>query len=95
MREVLFKEEGKRFTLEKLQGAGRGLCRRAASVHTRRQGADSHLRHRWQPWPGSVAWGAARAGIKAVIYVHETVSEGRAAAIASFGATVVREGPHL
>lgn len=40
----------------------------------------------------AVAWGARRAGIKAVIYVHETVSPGRAAAIASFGATVVREG---
>lgn len=40
----------------------------------------------------AVAWGARRAGISAVIYVHETVSQGRADAIASFGATVVREG---
>ena len=40
----------------------------------------------------SVAWGARRVGAKSVIYVHETVSEGRAAAIASFGAEVRREG---
>ncbi len=40
----------------------------------------------------SVAWGARRVGAKCVIYVHETVSAGRAAAIASFGAEVRREG---
>ena len=40
----------------------------------------------------SVAWGARRVGARSVIYVHETVSEGRAAAIASFGAEVRREG---
>jgi diaminopropionate ammonia-lyase len=38
----------------------------------------------------SVAWGAARAGCRAVIFVHETVSQGRADAIASFGAEVRR-----
>ncbi len=40
----------------------------------------------------SVAWGARRVGAKSIIYVHETVSEGRANAIASFGAEVRREG---
>jgi diaminopropionate ammonia-lyase len=40
----------------------------------------------------SVAWGARRVGAKSIVYVHETVSEGRAAAIASFGAEVRREG---
>lgn len=40
----------------------------------------------------SVAWGARRVGAKSVIFVHETVSEGRAAAIASFGADVRRVG---
>jgi diaminopropionate ammonia-lyase len=40
----------------------------------------------------SVAWGARRVGAKSVIYVHETVSEGRAKAIAAFGAEVRREG---
>jgi diaminopropionate ammonia-lyase len=40
----------------------------------------------------SVAWGARRVGARSVIYVHETVSVGRAAAIAAFGAEVRREG---
>jgi diaminopropionate ammonia-lyase len=38
----------------------------------------------------SVAWGAQRFGCRAVIYIHETVSEGRAAAIARYGAEVRR-----
>jgi diaminopropionate ammonia-lyase len=40
----------------------------------------------------AVAWGASRIGARAVIYVHEKVSEGRSAAIAGFGAEVRREG---
>lgn len=42
----------------------------------------------------AVAWGAQRAGCKAVIFIHEGVSEGRAEAIRSFGAEVRREGKH-
>jgi diaminopropionate ammonia-lyase len=38
----------------------------------------------------SVAWGAAQAGCRAVIFVHATVSQGRADAIAAFGAEVRR-----
>jgi diaminopropionate ammonia-lyase len=38
----------------------------------------------------SVAWGAERFHCRAVIYIHETVSAGRAAAIARFGAEVRR-----
>lgn len=38
----------------------------------------------------SVAWGAKTFGCKCVIYVHATVSQGRADAIAAFGAKVVR-----
>jgi len=38
----------------------------------------------------SVAWGARMFGCKCVIYIHETVSEGRKAAIEAFGAEVVR-----
>ncbi len=38
----------------------------------------------------SVAWGAQLFGCRCVIFVHETVSAGRAAAIAAFGAEVVR-----
>ncbi len=38
----------------------------------------------------SVAWGAQRFGCKCVIYVHETVSRGRADAIAAYGAEIRR-----
>jgi diaminopropionate ammonia-lyase len=38
----------------------------------------------------SVAWGAQRFHCRCVIFVHETVSQGRADAIASFGAEIVR-----
>lgn len=38
----------------------------------------------------AVAWGARRFHCRAVIYIHETVSEARAAAIAGFGAEVRR-----
>jgi diaminopropionate ammonia-lyase len=38
----------------------------------------------------SVAWGARLFGARSVIYIHATVSEGRRAAIAAFGAEVVR-----
>jgi diaminopropionate ammonia-lyase len=38
----------------------------------------------------SVAWGARAAGLRCVIYIHEGVSEGRAAAIRAFGAEVRR-----
>ena len=38
----------------------------------------------------SVAWGAKLFGCRCVIYVHETVSPGRCAAIAQYGADVIR-----
>ena len=38
----------------------------------------------------SVAWGAARFHCRCVIFVHETVSQGRVDAIAAFGADIVR-----
>lgn len=38
----------------------------------------------------SVAWGAQLFGCKCVIFIHETVSEGRAEAIRRYGAEVVR-----
>lgn len=38
----------------------------------------------------SVAWGAALFGCRSVIYIHENVSQGRADAIAGYGAKVVR-----
>lgn len=38
----------------------------------------------------SVAWGAQSFGCQCIIYIHSTVSQGRADAIASYGAQVVR-----
>ena len=38
----------------------------------------------------SVAWGASLFGARAIVYIHATVSEGRRAAIADFGAEVRR-----
>lgn len=38
----------------------------------------------------SVAWGAQLFGCRCVIYIHATVSEGRRAAIAQYGAEVIR-----
>ena len=38
----------------------------------------------------SVAWGARLFGCRCVIYIHEHVSEGRRAAIARYGAEVIR-----
>lgn len=38
----------------------------------------------------SVAWGAERHGVRAIIYIHGTVSQGRADAIAAYGAEVRR-----
>ncbi len=38
----------------------------------------------------SVAWGARLFGCRCIIYVHESVSDGRCAAIAQYGAEVIR-----
>lgn len=89
--QVLYKDEGHRFGLKSFKALGgayavdRLVAARGAEGLTVACATDgNHGR--------SVAWGARRAGVKAVIYVHETVSEGRAEAIRSYGATVVREG---
>lgn len=89
--QVLYKDEGHRFGLKSFKALGgayavdRLVAAKGADGLTVACATDgNHGR--------SVAWGARRAGIRAVIYVHETVSEGRAEAIRSLGATVVREG---
>lgn len=88
---VQYKDEGHRFTLKSFKALGgayavqRLVARHGAENLTVTCATDgNHGR--------AVAWGAQRAGIRAVIYIHETVSQGRADAIAGFGATVVREG---
>lgn len=89
--QVLYKDEGKRFGLKSFKALGGAYAVDRIVAARGREGLTvacatdgNHGR--------SVAWGARRAGVRAVIYVHETVSEGRAEAIRSYGATVVREG---
>lgn len=92
--QILYKDEGKRFTLGSFKALGGAYAvqrivsaRGSAEALTVTCATDgNHGR--------AVAWGARRAGARAVIYVHEGVSEGRAAAIRGFGAEVRREGAH-
>lgn len=88
---LAYKDEGSRFGLGSFKSLGgayaveRVVARRGRDGLTVTSATDgNHGR--------AVAWGAARAGVKAVIYIHEHVSEGRAEAIRRLGATVVREG---
>jgi diaminopropionate ammonia-lyase len=86
-----YKDEGRRFQLKSFKALG-GAYAVHAIVQGRADGPfgltvacatdGNHGR--------AVAWGARRAGCKAVVYVHETVSEGRAEAIRRFGAEVRR-----
>jgi diaminopropionate ammonia-lyase len=89
--EVLYKDEGLRFGLKSFKALGgayaverlvREAGGRPLTVTCATDG--NHGR--------AVAWGAKRAGARAVIYVHEGVSRGRAEAIAALGAEVVRAG---
>ncbi|MBL8571677.1 MAG: diaminopropionate ammonia-lyase [Phreatobacter sp.] len=87
---VLYKHEGRRFSLKSFKALGGAYA--VQRLVEQRGSADgltvtcatdgNHGR--------AVAWGAKRLGVKAIIYVHETVSEGRAEAIAAFGAEVRR-----
>lgn len=89
---VFYKDEGKRFSLKSFKALGGAYA--VDRLVAARGGADglvvtsatdgNHGR--------AVAWGARRAGVRAVIYVHEGVSAGRAEAIRALGAEVVREG---
>ena len=88
--QVLYKDEGLRFGLKSFKALGGAyaverLAREAKGPLTVTCATDgNHGR--------AVAWGATRAGARAVIYVHEGVSRGRADAIAAYGAEVVRAG---
>lgn len=89
--EVLYKDEGLRFGLKSFKALGGAyaverLARAAAGKRLTVTCATDGNHGR------AVAWGAARAGARAVIYVHEGVSPGRADAIAALGAEVVRAG---
>jgi diaminopropionate ammonia-lyase len=86
---VLLKDESVRFELESFKALGGAY---AVERLARERGTEgltvtcatdgNHGR--------AVAWGARRVGARAVIFVHETVSQGRVDAIAGFGAEVIR-----
>ena len=86
---VLLKDESQRFELESFKALGGAYAverlareRGTAGLTVTCATDGNHGR--------AVAWGAARAGVRAVIFVHETVSQGRVDAIARFGAEVIR-----
>jgi len=86
---VLLKDESRRFVLESFKALGGAYAVERLARERRGDGLTvtcatdgNHGR--------AVAWGAKRAGVRAVIFVHETVSRGRVDAIAAFGAEVIR-----
>jgi diaminopropionate ammonia-lyase len=85
------KDEGKRFELGSFKALGGAY---AVEVLVAGRAADAPLPTVTCATDGNhgraVAWGARRAGCKCVIYVHATVSDGRARAIAGYGAEVRR-----
>lgn len=87
---IFFKDEGRRFNLKSFKALGGAYAvDRLVAEH----GRDITVTCATDGNHGrSVAWGASRAGCRCVIYIHEQVSEGRAEAIASFGAEVRRTG---
>jgi diaminopropionate ammonia-lyase len=87
---VLYKHEGPRFGLKSFKALG-GAYAVERLVRMRGGAKDLMVTCATDGNHGrSVAWGARRVGAKAVIYIHETVSDGRAAAIAAYGAEVRR-----
>lgn len=87
---VLYKHEGRRFSLKSFKALG-GAYAVQRLVEQRGSAAGLTVTCATDGNHGrAVAWGAKRLGVAAIIYVHETVSEGRAEAIAAFGAEVRR-----
>lgn len=90
--QILYKDEGSRFGLRSFKALGgayaverRVAARGSAEGLTVTCATDgNHGR--------AVAWGAQRVGARAVIFLHEGVSEGRAEAIRAFGAEIRRAG---
>ncbi|MCZ0737887.1 diaminopropionate ammonia-lyase [Phreatobacter sp. AB_2022a] len=91
---LLYKDEGKRFGLKSFKAMGGAYAvERLVAARGSAEGLTvtcatdgNHGR--------AVAWGARRLGVRAVIYVHETVSPGRVRAIEGFGAEVRRVAGH-
>ncbi len=86
---LLYKDESSRFGLGSFKALGGAyaveklMAGRDASQVTVATATDgNHGR--------SVAWGAQQAGCKCVIYIHAEVSQGRADAMAAYGAKIIR-----
>ncbi len=86
---LMYKDESSRFGLGSFKALGGAyaveklMADRDASQVTVATATDgNHGR--------SVAWGAQQAGCKCVIYIHAEVSQGRADAMAAYGAKIIR-----
>jgi diaminopropionate ammonia-lyase len=88
---ILYKDEGPRFGLKSFKALGGAY---AVQVLVRQHGGDGSALTVCCATDGnhgrSVAWGAKRFGCRCVIYLHAEVSPGREAAIAAYGAEIVR-----
>lgn len=89
VQKLLYKDESTRFGLGSFKALGGAyaveklMAGRDASQVTVATATDgNHGR--------SVAWGAQQAGCKCVIYIHAEVSQGRADAMAAYGAEIIR-----
>lgn len=89
VKKLLYKDESTRFGLGSFKALGGAyaveklMAGRDASQVTVATATDgNHGR--------SVAWGAQQAGCKCVIYIHAEVSQGRADAMAAYGAEIIR-----
>jgi diaminopropionate ammonia-lyase len=86
-----YKDERGRFGLKSFKALGGAYAVRRVLVRQNRPAREVTVTCATDGNHGrSVAWGARLAGCNCVIFIHATVSEGRAAAIRSYGAEVVR-----
>ena len=87
---IRIKDEGGRFGLGSFKALGGAYAVERALAARAGQGALTVCCATDGNHGRSVAWGAQKLGARAVIFVHETVSEARAEAIARYGAEVIR-----
>lgn len=89
VKKLLYKDESTRFGLGSFKALGGAYAveklmsgRDASQVTVATATDGNHGR--------SVAWGAQQAGCKCVVYIHAEVSQGRADAMAAYGAKIIR-----
>jgi diaminopropionate ammonia-lyase len=86
-----YKDERGRFGLKSFKALGGAYAVRRVLARQNRPAREATVTCATDGNHGrSVAWGARLAGCRCVIFIHATVSEGRAVAIRSYGAEVVR-----